>query len=285
MTDEQPVNGRADELFSAAMKRSAEKYHTDYDSGDSHSSLELFLESPAKYAAIRVNRTMQPEPSSSSARVGQALHALMFEYDKECRFAVLRRSQKTAVRELFYNTPELEKQKTQMPLNDLQTVFRMLAAIAGELDAWNLLVEQAGWNERIFTAHDNRTMLSLKCKPDRVLENGLVIDLKTVDGDVDPASWPKTLLKWGYHRQAAFYLDVLALAGQKADMFIFVAISKRQPHEIGIYLIGEESIKQGRRENRDLLERLAECRRTGVWKHEWQGKILTADVPRWAITD
>lgn len=31
-------------------------YHTDYNSGDSHSSLELFRESPAKYAAIRVFR-------------------------------------------------------------------------------------------------------------------------------------------------------------------------------------------------------------------------------------
>ena len=162
-------------------------------------------------------------------------------------------------------------------------LWEMLKAILLEPDAWNLLVEQPGWNERIFTAVDPQDGMQLKCKPDRVLENGLVVDLKTVDGPVDPSAWSRTLAKWGYHRQAAFYLDVLALAGQKADLFVFVAISKDAPHEIGMYVLDEDSVEQGRRENRELLKSLAECRRSGQWKHEWQGKILTAGVPRWAL--
>ena len=173
--------------------------------------------------------------------------------------------------------------KKPMSDKDARLLFQMCMAVSAEPDAWNLLVEQQGWNERIFTSIDPQSKLRLKCKPDRVLENGLVVDLKTVDGAVDPSSWSRTLAKWGYHRQAAFYLDVLAGACQKADLFIFVAVSKLPPHEIGLYVLDEDSIEQGRRENRELLERLAECRRTGVWKQEWQGKILTSGVPRWAI--
>jgi hypothetical protein len=50
-----------------------------------------------------------------------------------------------------------------------------------------------------------------------------------------------------------------------------------------MYAIDADSVEQGRRENRDLLDRLAQCRGNGAWKHEWQGKILTVGVPRWAI--
>ena len=261
---------------------SAADYHTDYDSGDSHSSLELFRKSPAKYAAIRVFRTMQPDPPTASMKVGSALHAVCLEYDKECRWGM--RQKRTAGKRLDLWNKKITLETLEMELSEKEilTVFGMLTAIHREPDAWNLLVEQPGYNERIFSARDLGDGMLLKCKPDRVLENGLAVDLKTVDGPVDPSAWSRTLAKWGYHRQAAFYLDVLAGAGQKADRFIFVAVSKDPPHEIGIYLLPEEDVEQGRRENRVDLEWLAECRRTGAWKHEWQGKILTVGVPRWA---
>jgi len=258
-------------------------YHTDYDSGDSHSSLELFRESPAKYAAIRVFRTMQPDIPSPATRIGSALHALCFEYDKECRWGMRQKRTKGQRLDLWNKNVTIESLKIELDEKDIRKVFGMLTAIFAEPDALNLLVEQLGFNERVVHIPHPETGLQLKCKPDRQLQNGLVVDLKTVDGAVDPLSWSRTLAKWGYHRQAAFYLDVLKLAGQKADGFIFVAVSKEPPHEIGMYLLDDASVEQGRRENRELLESLAECRRTGIWKHEWQGKILAAGVPRWAL--
>jgi hypothetical protein len=258
-------------------------YHTDYDSGDSHSSLELFRESPAKYAAIRVFRAMQGDPPTSAMKVGQALHALLLEYDKPCQFVFSPTRKKASAPPIWNSTAAAVGETIGLSKSEMQQLSGMFLAIANEPDAWNLVVEQRGFNENVWPVIEPERLQLLKCKPDRVLENGLVVDLKTVDGAVDPLSWSRTLAKWGYHRQAAFYLDVLALAGQKADSFVFVAVSKDPPHEIGIYLVDEESIEQGRRENRELLERLAACRRTGVWKHEWQGKILSVGVPRWAI--
>lgn len=260
-------------------------YHTDYDSGDSHSSLELFRESPARYAAIRVFRKMQPDPPSPAARFGLALHALMLEYDKECRFAVRPSCTRIGTLAPWGDVHMRAAHKHQLTQKDVWLLWNTMLAICNEPDAWNLLVLLQGWNERIFSAVDPASGLPLKCKPDRVLENGLVVDLKTVDGAVDPESWSRTLSRWGYHRQAAFYLDVLQLAGQKADAFVFVAVSKDPPHEIGIYPIGQASLELGRRENAETLAALAECRKTGVWKHEWQGKILTVDVPRWRLQE
>lgn len=260
---------------------STKEYHTDYASGDSHSSLELFRESPAKYAAIRVFRTMQADAPSAAMKVGQAIHALVLEYDRECQFVKKETRKKPDCSALWFGPISKMTAKIELSDKEIQLVYGMLMALVSEPDAWELLVMQPGMNEHVFGDFDELTLVHRKCKPDRVLYNGLVVDLKTVDGPVDPSSWSRCLSKWGYHRQAAFYLDVLQGAGQKADMFVFLAVSKDPPHEIGIYPIDRESIDLGREENRVDLEWLAECRRTGVWKHEWQGKILTVGVPRW----
>lgn len=285
MTEVNPVWCEGAQSTLPAYFGAGKDYHANFDSGDSHSSLELFRESPAKYAAIRVFRMIQPDPPTPAMKVGQALHSLLFEYDGECRFAVEQKLPPKSRVALWVDPLKKEHRKTKLTQGQANLLWGMFVAIANEADAWNLLVEQPGWNERIFSAVDQATGLALKTKPDRVLENGLVVDLKTVDGAVDPSSWSRILAKWGYHRQAAFYLDVLAEAGYPKDHFVFVAISKDPPHEIGIYPLGAASIELGRRENRETLADLAVCRRTGVWKHEWQGKILTVDVPRYRLND
>lgn len=261
----------------------SEAYHTDYDNGDSHSSLELFRESPSKYAAIRVFRTMQPDQPTAAMKEGKALHAILFEYDKECRFAIRARKRPPNWSRFFGDQYSLAVSKTLLSEAQVRLVFGMVKELFLAPDAWNLLVQQQGVNEAVFTTIDKEIGLPLKCKPDRVLRNGIVVDLKTVAGSVAPEDWSKKLLACGYHRQAALYLDIRNDVLPAVDLFVFVAISKDAPEEIGMYVIDDESIEQGRRENRELLERLAECRRTGIWKHEWQGKILTVGVPRWAI--
>jgi len=262
---------------------SSEAYHADYESGDSHSSLESFRESPANYAAIRVLRTQKPNPPTSAMKVGSALHALLLEYGKECKFEMQQAFDRGIKNDLWYSSQKVASDKTLLSKKEMKLVYNMWLAILAEPEAMNLLVHQEGFNEQIVSAVDPLSGLLLKTKIDRRLKVRLVVDLKTVDGPVDPESWSRTLFRWGYHRQAAFYLDVLELAGQKADIFVFVPVSKDPPHELGIYPVDNESIELGRRENRDLLERLAECRKTGVWKHEWQGKIITVGVPRWNL--
>ena len=282
MRHESVIEDEAERMVADNQRDSSANYHTDYDSGDSHSSLDLFRESPARYAAIRVFRTMRPDPPTASMKVGQALHALFLEYDKGSRIVVRDRRRPPTGPTIWNTTAALGREKYQLSEKEYGTLSGMWLALCNEPDAWNLLVAQTGMNEHVFKGFVEILLLHVKCKPDRLLYNGLVVDLKTVDGAVDPESWSRTLLRWGYHRQAAFYLDVLELAGQKADKFVFVAVSKDPPHDIGIYLIPDDDVEDGRRENREALEDLAQCRRTGVWKHEWQGKILTVGRPRWA---
>ena len=59
-----------------------------------------------------------------------------------------------------------------------------------------------------------------------------IIDIKTT-GDKSLSSFRGSAYKYGYHRQAAFYLD-----GFEADTFIFIVIEKKAPYNIGIYTAG-----------------------------------------------
>ena len=59
--------------------------------------------------------------------------------------------------------------------------------------------------------------------------------------------------KYGYHRQAAFYMD-----GFNADEFWFAVVEKEAPYRTGLYQASEEFINNGRREIGELLDRYRE---------------------------
>ena len=86
---------------------------------------------------------------------------------------------------------------------------------------------------------DKDTGVYCKGKADYVKnENGrkILVDIKTTQ-DHKENSFKGSCWKYGYDRQASFYLD-----GFGADEFWFVVIEKSDPFDIGIYMCGEEFI-------------------------------------------
>lgn len=96
------------------------------------------------------------------------------------------------------------------------------------------------------------TLISCKGKADMVIENlngkKTIIDLKT-SSDCSPESFRRSCYKYGYDRQAAFYLD-----GFKADEFWFVVVEKEKPHRVAIYKASDEFVEEGRMKNNKLLK-------------------------------
>ena len=75
----------------------------------------------------------------------------------------------------------------------------------------------------------------------------ILVDIKTTQ-DHSEKAFRGSCWKYGYDRQAAFYLD-----GFKADEFWFVVIEKSEPYDVGIYMCGDEFIEGGRDKYKDLL--------------------------------
>ena len=90
----------------------------------------------------------------------------------------------------------------------------------------------------------------IKCKGKVDIQNPItntIIDIKTTS-DKSLSSFRGSSYKYGYHRQAAFYLD-----GFQAKEFIFVVIEKKSPYNIGVYIAGDDFINHGREQYKQLL--------------------------------
>tara|TARA_B110000238_G_scaffold159742_1_gene173314 strand:+ start:882 stop:1655 length:774 start_codon:yes stop_codon:yes gene_type:complete len=98
----------------------------------------------------------------------------------------------------------------------------------------------------------------VKCKgkADMVIidDNGdkILIDIKTTQ-DCSLDAFRRSSMKYGYDRQAAWYLD-----GFGATDFWFVVIEKASPYRLAIYQASDEFIGAGRLKNNALLNKYKE---------------------------
>jgi len=94
----------------------------------------------------------------------------------------------------------------------------------------------------------------VRCRPDYYIEDrGIIVDVKTT-ADASKDGFIKSVANFGYHIQAAFYLDTLRSLGMRADKFMFVAIETKEPFMIGLYELDETSIEHGRSQYKKALE-------------------------------
>lgn len=79
-------------------------------------------------------------------------------------------------------------------------------------------------------------------------DKGVMVDLKTTS-NASPREFERSVYKYGYHRQAAYYLDGFGL-----EKFTIVAIEKKFPYNMGVYTLSDGTIQKGREEIRELMK-------------------------------
>tara|TARA_R110002020_G_scaffold144946_1_gene318143 strand:+ start:241 stop:1026 length:786 start_codon:yes stop_codon:yes gene_type:complete len=92
------------------------------------------------------------------------------------------------------------------------------------------------------------TLSSVWCKGKVDIINGnQILDVKTTQ-DASLEGFRRSAYKYGYNRQAAFYMD-----GFGVSSFVFVVIEKKAPYNIGVYECSQDFIESGREEYTNLL--------------------------------
>jgi exodeoxyribonuclease VIII len=121
--------------------------------------------------------------------------------------------------------------------------------------------------------------LLLKGRLDAVAEdeNGYttIIDIKTTE-DASQSAFAKSIANFGYAEQAAYYMDLIG-----ASFFIFIAVEKTAPYEIGVYCLDNDSIDHGRAINNRNLDTLENCLKTNEWAG-YSDSLQTIKLPAWA---
>lgn len=112
----------------------------------------------------------------------------------------------------------------------------------------------------------------------------LLADYKTTRA-ADIESIRKAIANYGYHQQAAWYLDGVHALGLAEDAaFLFVFQEKTPPYLIQVVELDTAALRIGRERNRQALEIYRDCREAGVWPGYPDDDIPIISLPAWAET-
>ena len=138
---------------------------------------------------------------------------------------------------------ELNKDKDIITEIEFECIKGMENAFFGNEEIVDLLV---GKKEVPMVWEDSLSSIKCKGKVD-IINNNTIVDIKTTQ-DASFEGFRRSAYKYGYNRQASYYLD-----GFGAKEFIFVVIEKKAPYNIGVYHCSDDFIDSGRKEYSDLL--------------------------------
>jgi hypothetical protein len=241
----------------------ADQYHADPVPGGSLSSTgaRKILQAPAKFAH---ERAAAPPASTDAMEFGTAAHSLVLgdgpdlvRVDWDNWKSKAAQQERAEVR-AGGGVPLLPHQYDQ--------AHAMAKAVRQHPRAAELLA--AGEAEQTFIWLDTGTGVWCRSRVDWLPPLGpgrlTVVDYKTTT-DASLSAIQQDIYRWGYHQQAAFYLDgVLAVLGVKAH-FEFIFQEKTAPYLVSTVQLTPDDLQLGAARNQRAREIYAECTTTGIW--------------------
>lgn len=111
----------------------------------------------------------------------------------------------------------------------------------------------------------------------------LLTDYKT-SVSADRFKFAKSAADFGYHQQAAFYIDAAKALGLSKDPgMAFVVQEKTAPYLVNVIELDEEAIQTGRALNERAIRIYQQCKTTDTWPGYRMGDPVP--LPKWAIYD
>jgi hypothetical protein len=257
-----------------------DEYHA--GEGLSNSQLSDFADSPAKYHAIHVAKTLPKPESTADQKIGTLLHELVLEGEFKSAVAIPRDVlNKDGHRKGSAWTQWAADHEGQVFLTDSERsdLLEMADAIEAHPAARELLMQE-GESEVPLRMQCPITGLLLRCKLDRLSPGRFIADLKTTK-DPSPRGFASSVATFGYHRQQAFYGRIAASYSGANLPFFFVAIGKTKPYRVEVYRLQDDFAASGEAECETLLRQLAKCHETGNWQYPHFGSVLELPKPRY----
>jgi hypothetical protein len=167
----------------------------------------------------------------------------------------------------------------------------MATALRAHPLAGHLFDPAAGWPEVTLVWRDEPTGIMRRARVDWLPRHQpgrrlIVPDYKTThSADLDALT--RAIQQFGYHQQAAWYLDgirALGLCGPDGAAFLFVAQEKTPPYLVTVLELDDTALRIGDIKNRRALQVYRHCTETNHWPAYHDG-IALLGLPPWAIRD
>lgn len=240
------------DLLTGSFDLEPEVYHS--INALSYSGLKHFSETPAHYQAnLRKERKREV--------IGTGTHMAVLEPKRfESKLKVVANrlgGNGTKAREMeeegyfVITQPEYEK------------ISRMADAVRRDPDASKLLTK--GYAEKSFFCVDEATQTNLKCRPDFVFDNEIIVDLKYFD-DLNELSLCYQIDRMRYQWQSALYLDIVgSVLKKQMSLCAHIFVMNSDPWLVRVTTLCDAALEHARDEYRPLIAQFAECKKTNNW--------------------
>lgn len=225
------------------------------------------------------------KPPTEALEFGKMMHMAMFEPDRFEATVVLGRINEKTNEPYGWDTVKQDEFRAANPGKIVVTKgFRdSIVGIGNRVrshpNAWPLM-RSSERTELVMVWTHEATGELVKARLDSVGKIAIV-DLKTTE-DASPETFCHAIYRYGYHRQAAMYLDGWrALTGQKID-YVVVAVEKTPPYGLSMFTAcdADEAVQIGRAEYTAVLYEIANARKTGNWTG-YPVEVQSMTVPAW----
>ncbi len=235
-------------------------------SGVNISTLMHLAKSPSHYRHVL-------DHQSSAMRLGLAVHAAVLEPDRfASEFSVVARVK-----------PGQSRSDTEVTPDQHDTATAIARAV--RVDALAMRYIARGEAEIALQRTDAETGIECKGRLDFVTHDHVVVDLKTAR-DATPWGFCGAAAKLDYHVKMAWYADAYETVTGHKPAVIVIAVENMPPYDAVCYSLEEDpEIEAGRLVYCDLLEKLAECRKTNQWPGIGNGTVQRFALPRWKLPD
>ena len=255
------------------IQESSSEYHA--NPAISHSKLESFRRRPALYHKRYIAKTIEAEEPSAAFRVGSAAHCSVLEpAEWSKRYAVkpegIDRRTKDG-KEKWAQFEQLHTGKIIIDQDEATTVLKLTDAVRQNPLAEQLLargVPEATWR--------TGGSMPLQCRSDWFNPDGCeltegrayVADLKTVESldDETFSNFERAVFRFGYHRQAGFYLPLITELWTKPVFdFVFIVVEKCEPFGVAVFKLTDDAVALGQDETVADLRDLKRCIDSDTW--------------------
>lgn len=251
-------------------------YHS--SAGISKHGLDLIRKAPALYQHKKAN----PEEPTPAMRWGTLAHTAILEPDKmDAETFILpacdRRTKEG--REIYDQAIREAAGRTILTLEEAQKLNGMKEAFYADKCCQNAMQNIEHVEASLYWL-DPLEDVQCRARMDVIRKDGIIIDYKTTE-DATPKAFLRTVLNYRYHVQAAFYLDALKTVTGQDGTFLLIAQEKKPPYLCCVYVVGDDMVKQGRKEYREDLATFKTYFKTGYWP-SISSHPITLNLPKWA---
>lgn len=251
---------------------SNEDYHR--ADGISKSGLDLILRSPAHY------RFAEKREATRAMEIGTALHCAILEPERFASEYMLLRNVTDRRASEYKEAVKVWGSERVLTGTEADKVAGMQESMLSHPELSPFIKGEGDCELSVF-ANDPETGALVKCRFDKLLKAKLAIDVKKTQ---DLRDFPKSVVNYGYHIQAAFYMDVWKWAtGDDLDGFIFAAVEENMPHASAMFDLDDEAIGIGRMLYRKALNTYVECHERDEWNGIHQRR-MNIQLPSWYIS-